>query len=162
MIGLVKKMLGISAQGEGPSDEGAREHRALVATTALLLEIAHIDGSFTDEEKERIVSILTRDYGLRFSEAEAIMESAREQMNRSVDLWQFTNVINRHFSVEEKVKVIEMVWRVIYADGRLDKYEDYLVRTLSDLLHLDHCHFIETKLKTRKAAEARQPQGRPS
>jgi uncharacterized tellurite resistance protein B-like protein len=162
MIGLVKKMLGISAPGEGTADEGSAEHRALVATAALLLEIAHIDGSFTDDEKGRILAILTREYGLEASEAEAIMESARAQMKKSVDLWQFTSTINRHFSMEEKEKVIEMIWSVIFADGKLDKYEDYLVHTLSDLLRLDHSSLIEAKLKARRVAVAANPQGRPA
>jgi uncharacterized tellurite resistance protein B-like protein len=161
MIGLVKKMLGISDRGGIPSGEGAGAHRALVATTALLLEIAHIDGKFTDEEKERIVTLLTREYGLQASEVEAIMESARAQMKKSVDLWQFTSAINKHFSVEEKERVIEMIWSVVYADGKLDKYEDYLVHTLSDLLRLDHSQLIDAKLRARSASEAHSPQGRP-
>jgi len=162
MIGLVKKMLGIPDPGESPSTEGSGAHRALVATTALLLEMAHIDGKFTDDEKERIVSLLTCEYGLQDSEVEAIMESARAQMKKSVDLWQFTSAINRHFSVEEKRKVIEMIWSVVFADGKLDKYEDYLVHTLSDLLRLDHSQLIEAKLRVRTAAEANTPQGGPA
>jgi uncharacterized tellurite resistance protein B-like protein len=149
MIDLIKKVLG-SRTGERDEPDG---RRPLVATTALLLEMAHIDGSFTDEEKDRIVSILTCDYGLDPSDAAVIMESARSEMKRSVDLWQYTSVINREFSVEEKQKVIEMVWRVVFADGKLDKYEDYLVHTLSDLLHLDHSQLIETKLRARREAE---------
>jgi uncharacterized tellurite resistance protein B-like protein len=89
------------------------------------------------------------------------MESARAQMKKSVDLWQFTSTINRHFSMEEKERVIEMIWSVIFADGHLDKYEDYLVHTLSDLLRLDHSSLIEAKLRARSAAQAAKPQGRP-
>jgi uncharacterized tellurite resistance protein B-like protein len=148
MIDLLKKMLGSSA-GERKEDH-ARGHEALIATTALLLEIAYIDGSFTQSEKDRIVSILTGSYGLQESEAAAMMEAARAQVDKSVDLWQFTSVINREFSVEEKATVIEMVWKVILADGKLDKYEDYLAHTLADLLHLDHSQLIDAKLKIRR------------
>jgi uncharacterized tellurite resistance protein B-like protein len=162
MIGLAKKMLGISDAGKIPFGDGSSAHRAQVATTALLLEIAHIDGKFTDDEKERIVSLLTSEYGLNNAEVEAIMESARAQMKKSVDLWQFTSVINKHFSQEEKGKVIEMIWNVVFADGKLDKYEDYLVHTLSDLLRLDHSQLIEAKLRARAASEANTPQVKPA
>jgi uncharacterized tellurite resistance protein B-like protein len=150
MIGMVKKMLGISQGGEGMGSEAAQARKALVATTALLLEIAHIDGSFTEDERGRIVFILTRDYGLEASEAEAIMEAARTEVKGSIDLWQFTRVINSHFSNGEKEKIIEMVWKVIFADGKLDRYEDYLVHTLAELLRLDHSHLIEAKLRARR------------
>ncbi|HOI08072.1 MAG TPA: TerB family tellurite resistance protein [Deltaproteobacteria bacterium] len=148
-------MLGISRESRAEADEGASEHRALVATTALLLEIALIDGSFTEDEKGRIVTILTAEYGLDEAEAEAVMDIARAQLKGSIDLWQFTSAINRHFSEEEKVKVVEMVWRVIFADGTLDKYEDFLVRTISNLLHLEHGQFIDAKLRARQAAPKR-------
>jgi uncharacterized tellurite resistance protein B-like protein len=152
MIGLVKKMLGISAGGE-TCDGWTKERRVLVAATALLLEMAHIDGSFTEDEQEHIVSILVNEYGLQEDEAKAVMEAARDQMKGSIDLWQFTSVINKHFSPGEKERVIEMVWKVVFADGRLDKYEDYLVHNLADLLHLDHSQLIDAKLRVLRERE---------
>jgi uncharacterized tellurite resistance protein B-like protein len=157
MIDIVKKMLRISGDGRTTTEEGASAHKALVATTALLLEIAHIDGSFTDDEKGRIVSILTQEYGLKGDEAAAIMDSARAQLKKSIDLWQFTSAINRHFSEEEKEKVIEMVWKVVFTDGRMDKYEDYLAHTISNLLHLEHGQLIEAKLRARQCMAAMKP-----
>ncbi|HNU75444.1 MAG: Tellurite resistance protein TerB [Deltaproteobacteria bacterium ADurb.BinA179] len=148
MIDLVKRILGSRpAGGAGPEDEEREKHRVPVAACALLLEMAHIDGEFTEAERRLIVSILEHDFGLEADEAAAIMETAGEELEKSVDLWRFARLINRHYTEDEKVRVIEMIWKVIYADGRLEKHEDHLVHSLGRLLRLDHSQLIEAKLK---------------
>lgn len=153
MIDLMKRLLGVQEQGKTPNDEKTRHRRALVATIALLFEMAHIDGEFSEDERQRIVSILKSDYGLRASEIEAIMKAAEKEVEESIDLWQFTSLINQYYSEDEKVRIIETVWRVIFTDGRLDKHEDYLVHNLADLLRLDHSQLIDAKLKAKEIIE---------
>ena len=70
-------------------------------------------------------------------------------MNRSIDLWQFTNLINQNYSTDEKLQIIETMWKIVYADGRLDKHEDYLVHKLSNLLRLTHKQLIDAKLRVK-------------
>lgn len=149
MIDLVKKMLGIQPGGN-INDEKTGPHPIHVATCALLLEIAHIDGKFTEDERHRIVSAFHEEYGLDHSEIEAIMDAAKSEVKRSIDLWQFTSIINQNYPLEEKIRIIEMIWKVIYTDGKLDKYEDYLVHNLADLLRLDHSELIKAKLKAKQ------------
>ncbi len=151
MIHRVKKLLGIYPADNGKTDEQTHRHRLHVATCALLLEIAHIDGTFTEDEKKRIVSAMRSEYGLSDSELASVMHAADREVKKSIDLWQFTSLINRHFSPEEKLRIIEMVWKVIYADGNLDMYEDYLAHNLAELLYLDHSQLIDAKLKAKKA-----------
>ena len=62
-------------------------------------------------------------------------------------LWEFTNLINENYSREKKIKVVEATWRVIYADRKLDKYEDHFVHKLARLLRLEHNEMIEAKLR---------------
>jgi uncharacterized tellurite resistance protein B-like protein len=150
MIDVVKRLLGVQEQGGAANHEKTRHRSALVATCALLLEMAHIDGEFSEDERQRIVSILKSDYGLGLSEIESIMKAAEDEVRESIDLWQFTSLINRYYSEEEKVRIIETIWKVVFADGRLDKHEDYLVHTLADLLHLDHSQLIDAKLTAKK------------
>jgi uncharacterized tellurite resistance protein B-like protein len=122
----------------------------LVATCALFLEMARIDGEFSEEEQQSILSILTEQYDLSDEHAGLLMSAAREQLDQSLDYWQFANLINQNYSEEEKVEIIEMAWRIVYVDGRLDKHEDYLMHKLSKLLCLSHRQLIDAKLKAKR------------
>ncbi len=146
MIDLVKKYFGRSARDEGDQDVDA-SHDIRIATCALLLEMANIDGEFSDSERNRIISILKRDYQLSEKHALELIKASNKELDGSVDLWKFTNLINRNYPLEEKIQIIEMVWEIAYTDRKLDKYEDYLVHKLAKLLHLTHKQLIEAKLK---------------
>ena len=147
MIDLVKKFFSKNTKG-GHADQAKGEpHDIRVATCALLLEMANIDGKFSDSEKEDILSALKTDYGLSDECAAEITKASNEELKGSTDLWQFTNLINQNYSIEEKIRIIEMIWKLAYTDGKLDKYEDYLVHKLARLLNLTHKQLIEAKLK---------------
>jgi uncharacterized tellurite resistance protein B-like protein len=146
MIDLVKRYFGKSTKDEGAQEVDA-SHDIRIATCALLLEMANIDGEFSDSERDRIISILKRDYQLSEEHALELIKAANEELDGSVDLWTFTNLINRNYPLEEKIRIIEMVWKIAYTDGKLDKYEDYFVHKLAKLLHLTHKQLIEAKLK---------------
>ena len=149
MIGLVKKFFG-KGPGHGLGDEGEEaSHDIRVAACALLIEMSNIDGEFSESERESIISILKRDYGLIDEHAVALLEASNEELNGSIDLWKFTNLINQNYSVEEKTRLIETVWRVAYTDGTLDKHEDYLVHKLAKLLRLSHKQLIEAKVRVK-------------
>lgn len=79
-----------------------------------------------------------------------IIETADKELKGSLDLWQFTNLINHNYTEEEKIKIIEMIWHIAYTDGRLDKHEDFLVHKLANLLRLTHRQLIDAKVKVRK------------
>jgi len=145
MIDLMKKFFGKS-QKDGPSEEEPK-HDVRVATCALLLEMANIDGEFNDSEKANIVLTLKEQHGLSDEHATALMEASEKELDGSIDLWQFTNCVNQNYSLEEKLGIIETVWAIAYADGRLDKHEDYLVHKLAKLLRLSHKQLIDAKLK---------------
>ena len=122
-------------------------HDVRIATCALLLEMANIDGEFSDLEKKSIVKVLKNNYQLSAEHASALMKAAEDELEKSRDLWQFAKLINENYSTEKKMKVIETVWQVIYTDGILDKHEDYLVHKLAKLLRLSHKHLIDAKLR---------------
>ena len=118
-----------------------------VATAAILLEMANIDNEFSDIEEKHIIEIVKRDFQLSVEDAEEIIEISSKELDESIDLWKFASMINENYSTEEKIKVMETVWRVIYADGKLDMHEDYLVHKLSKLLKLTHKQLIDAKMK---------------
>ena len=83
-------------------------------------------------------------------EAREMVKAAQTAREISIDLWRFTSLINRNYTEEEKMRVMEMIWKVIYADGRLDGHEDYLVHNLAGLLRLSHSQLIEAKLRAKR------------
>jgi uncharacterized tellurite resistance protein B-like protein len=123
------------------------ERNIRVATCALLLEMASIDDEFKAAERERIIKLFKNEYGLSDGDIEELFDLARQQLNSRVDLWGFTNLINQHFNKSQKLKVIEMVWEVIYADGKLSAHEDYLVHKLYKMLNLSHSEMIDAKMR---------------
>ena len=155
MIDLLKKIFGKRPEPASPDGKDAGVHDIRIATCALLLEMAHIDGEFSDEERERITSVLRKEYQLSDEYITALIKAAREELEGSVDLWQFASLINQSYSMEEKTRIIEMVWKIAYTDGKLDKHEDYLVRKLAKLLRLTHSQLIEAKLRTTRSLQPR-------
>ena len=149
MIDLVKKFFGkMTKNGSTGREESFHDIR--IATCALLLEMSQIDGDFSKSERESILSAIRKDYHVSDEHAAAILEAADEELKGNLDLWQFTNLINRNYTPEEKIEIIEMVWRIAYTDGKLDKHEDFLVHKLADLLHLTHRQLIDAKIKVRE------------
>ena len=118
-----------------------------VATCALLLEMSQIDGDFSEEERNGILAVVCRDFCVSEDMAEAILKASKEELDGSRDLWQFTNLINRNYTPEEKIKIIETVWRIAYTDNKLDKYEDFLVHKLANMLYLSHRQLIDAKVR---------------
>lgn len=147
MIDLVKKFFGKIKQNDSAAQPRERVHDVRIATCALFLEMANIDGEFSDSEKMNILSILKDKYDLQDENADALMEASKEELRKSIDLWRFTKLINDNYSQEEKKQIVEMLWTILYADGNMDKHEDYLVHKLANLLNLSHKELIDTKLK---------------
>ena len=152
---LVKKFFQKGAASDKTKiKEEDNTERIQVATCALLLEVANSDDEFSDIERDSIIQTLKRDFKLSDEYAEELVALSDKKRKESIDLWQFTHLINEHYSLEDKIKIIEMVWKVIYADGKLDKYEDHLAHKLSSLLRLNHKQLIDAKLKVRDGERA--------
>ena len=149
MLDLVRKYFTKNNENRPASTNHEDPRRIMIATCALLLEIAAIDGEFSAHEQEVILSILKKDYKMSENEAASLIEAAQAQREHSIDLWCFTKLINRNFSEEERISVIELVWKVIYADGRLDGHEDHLVHGIANLLRLSHSQLIDAKLRAK-------------
>jgi uncharacterized tellurite resistance protein B-like protein len=133
-------------------EEEHRDQRKIsTATCALLLEMAHADSEFSDEEKQRILDILKVNFDLTEKDAEDLLLLAEQERQESLDLWQFTNLINKNYSREDKLRVVDTLWKVIYSDGKVDQHEEYLIRKLTYLLNLQHEDMIEAKIKVRES-----------
>lgn len=145
MVDFFKKVFGEQVMEVHPG--GYQHHDPRIAACALLLEMAHVDGEFTGEEKENLISLLQSEYGLSGADANEMIKTAEEELSNSLDLWKFADMINENFSLEEKLRVVELLWELVYTDGKLDKHEDYLIHKLAHLLRITHSQLIDAKLK---------------
>ncbi|MBW2433890.1 MAG: TerB family tellurite resistance protein, partial [Deltaproteobacteria bacterium] len=120
MLDIMKQFFGKARDDVSKDTNQTTEHDIRVATCALLVEIARIDEEFTEAEMETILSILNEKYGLSQEHADALITEAQKELEKSVDLWQFASLINDNYSNEEKIEVIETLWRIVYVDGKMD------------------------------------------
>ena len=135
---------------EGMSRPESAEHALQLATAALLIEMSRADFHVDAAEEETLATVLGQRFALEPAETRELIELAAREVKESASLYQFTDLIDHHFSHAQKRQVLEMLWRVAYADGHKDKYEEYLVRKVADLLHLSHRDFIQTRLKVEE------------
>ncbi|MGR8918940.1 MAG: tellurite resistance TerB family protein [Gammaproteobacteria bacterium] len=116
-----------------------------LAVAALLFEISRADHDVDDTERHQMAVAVASLCDTPEAEIEALLDSAGEAVHEAVSLYDFTSVVNEHFSHESKYELLLMLWRVAWADGRIDRYEDYYVRKIADLLHLSQREFIRAK-----------------
>ena len=146
-MGFLDKLLGLDEEKFNEQENKAVKHDARIAACALFLEMANIDDAFSDKERQEILSILEQEYDLSHEHAVALAEAAQKQLKESLDLWHFTQLINKQYSRDEKIRVVELLWKIIFIDGRLHSHEDYLIHSLADMLNLSHSELIDAKLR---------------
>jgi len=120
-----------------------------VATCVILIEAATADLEFSDKELNAIVDMLKARFEMNDEQASELINKSTELRRNTTGIWNFTNIINNNLNNEEKYKLLELIWEVIYSDGKLDKFENYMAHKLQNLLLIDHSKFIELKLKVK-------------
>ena len=136
----------------GPSGKFS-QHSLQLATGALLFEMLRADYDEHPEEHAALERALQDCFSQSPDETRRLAELAEQEASDAVSLYQFTGLINQHFSAEDKIQVIEMLWRVAYADGRVDRYEEALVRKIADLIHVPHRDFIQAKHRVQDSLQ---------
>ncbi len=152
MINQIKQFfeqhIAVSASHKSSQD------RIQIACAALLIEMVHIDSKQEAEEQKSLVRRLQALFALTPQQTELLLELAVQEREEATDYYQFTQLINQAFSAEQKRELIESLWRVAYADGQLDPYEEFMVRKIADLLHLSHKELIMAKHRVTSASVA--------
>ena len=113
----------------------------------LLIEVSKSDDDYDDSEKEKIIDLLKKQFSLNHDQIDMLMQMADKKNNEIVSLHELTATLNKEYTYSEKKNVIKMLWDIAYSDGRIDKYEDYTIRKISDLLYIKHSDFIKAKLR---------------
>ncbi len=124
----------------------ALEHRLRLAAAALLIETARADFRQDAEEEAALETLLCDTLALPLTEVQELVRQASERVDSATSLYEFTRLINDHFSPVQKLQLIDAMWRVAYADGRLDKYEEHLIRQVAELTYVPHPDYIRSKL----------------
>ena len=127
------------------------EHRLQLASAALLIELCCADQNFSNEEVRELRNILHECFSLSPEEVENLWKLARAEVSNATSLYQFTSLINEHYDHAAKLRLLSCMWRIAYADKELDRYEEYTIRKVADLLYMSHKDFIQTKLAVKEA-----------
>ena len=151
MLGFIKNLIANNdtSSDNSISDKYNSETQLQVATCALFLEIAHSDDDFSIEEKDFIQKTMKDEFNLDDELVDELLDLATQQTDESVSLYEFTDIINKSYERDAKLVIIKNLWRLVFADGKLDKYEESFMRTISRNLHLEHSDMISTKMEVK-------------
>ncbi|MDY6828228.1 MAG: TerB family tellurite resistance protein [Pseudomonadota bacterium] len=134
------------------------ENRLRLASAALLIEVTRADHSIDEREHQTLRALLQRCFELDGAELDELFELAEAEQADSTSLYQFTSLIHEHYSYLQKVELLTSMWRVAFADGTIDRYEEHLIRKVADLLYISHSDFIRAKLNAEASQSSRPGQ----
>ncbi|MFP6824973.1 MAG: TerB family tellurite resistance protein [Pseudohongiellaceae bacterium] len=123
-----------------------------LASACLLIEVMKSDHELDDREAAEFIEILQKQLDISDEDLADLVTLAEAEAKQATSLYEFTSLINAGYDYENKLALIENMWRVAYADERLDKYEEHLIRKISDLIYVSHKDFIRTKHSARSGA----------
>lgn len=149
MIDMIKSFFDKHLDPEKCDDEESRLKTYELAGAALMVELMETDRQLDERESEIFVKVLEETFSLDHGDMEEIVRLAQEEARQATSLYEFTRLINDHYDYNEKVKLIESMWRLAFADEKLDKYEESLIRQVAELIYVSHSDFIQAKLKIR-------------
>jgi len=134
---------------EPPQDA---EHRLRLAAAVLLVEVMRADPGIDAAAQDVVLAALREKFALRQDEADRLVELAHQASREATDYFAFTSKINDSFGMEQKIRMVEYMWQVAYADGTLSAHENHVMRRLSDLLYIPHGAYVNAKQRARLAA----------
>ena len=120
------------------------------ACIALLLETSMADEILDESELMTLKRTLQKDFQINEDEIDELIDLSKENVEDSTSLYEFTRDINDNFDATERVKLIESMWKIAYADGNIDKYEEHIIRKVSNLIYVAHSDFIKAKLSAKE------------
>jgi uncharacterized tellurite resistance protein B-like protein len=142
---LIKRILSFFEEVSNQDNQSSNSHSIELASLALLIEVAKSDHDISTVELDEIIQLSIKTFGISQSDQEALISQAKEVAKSSTSLYEYTSVINEHYSATQKFQLILAMWQVAYADTKIDRYEEHLIRKIADLIYVPHVQFIEAK-----------------
>ncbi|MEM7026889.1 MAG: TerB family tellurite resistance protein [Pseudomonadota bacterium] len=130
---------------EQESTQSNHQNTIELASAVLMIEIALADGHFDSDEKSTIKSLIQTEFEMDEAQLDALIELAEAEVDQSVSLQSFTRLLTDQLEMEQRIKVIRDLWRIAFADAVIDKYEEYHIRKIADLLYISHADYIKAK-----------------
>ena len=137
-------------QKDASEDLEIDEHGSIKACIALLLETSMADNLLDESEIKTLKATLINDFKLEETEIDELIEISKKNVDDSTSLYDFTRDINDNFESEERIKLIESMWKIAYADGNIDKFEEHIIRKVSNLIYVSHSDFIKAKISAKE------------
>ena len=132
------------------------DNSVLLSAIALLLEVSLADEIMDISEVETLKDVLLKEFDVDQTKIDDLISNAKKNQNSSTSLYEFTRKINDDYKFEDKKNLILSMWKIAFADGNIDKYEEYVIRKVSDLIYISHPEFIESKQLAREEYENRK------
>ncbi|GGF00590.1 TerB family tellurite resistance protein [Stappia taiwanensis] len=153
MFVALKRFLKQAVTGEqGKLDFAEDDHR--LAAAALLVHLVSVDGVVDDKEREALNEVLRRNYQLTPDMTAELIKAAQHRDDEAVDLFGFTSVLKRDLEIEERLKVLEMMWEIVYADGIVHEFEDNTIWRVAELLGISSRDRLALRRKVAGARDA--------
>ena len=143
---MINRIKALFEAPDGSSVEAHSVDEIQLAAAALLVEAACLDESYDEVEREAILNAVKHEFELTDEECETLILEAEAAQHEATDLYRFIRKFDANFGHAERLRLIEMLWRVVYADGELHPYESNLILRIGGMLHVTD----------RERAEARQ------
>ena len=131
------------------ADENTIAHELHLACAALMFEMIRVDDVIEEAEEQKLLSIIKNHYMLDKIEINELIELAQDKIHNATDYFQFTSLLNEHYTQEQKQLLIKNLWELALSDNKIDKHEEHLVRNLAELLHVPHSAFMQLKHKAQ-------------
>ena len=134
-----------STQETADQTRPGMDHRIELAAAVLMIEISLADSSIDEDELAVIEKALVGHFDIAAKQVDELIDLARREVDIAVSLHDFTRMLNTNLDASEKIRIMELLWQVAFADAVLDKYEEYYIRKIADLLYISHKDYIRTK-----------------
>ena len=149
---MIKSLLSLFELPDAQSEDDT-QHQLRLAAAALLIETARADFTQDAAEEAALAELLRRELKLSADEVKELLALASHRVDESTSLYEFTRVINDHYTPQQKLQLISAMWVVAYADGNLDKYEEHLIRRVAELTYVAHEDYIRAKLRAQQRTD---------
>ncbi len=160
MLQHLKDLFQSLLQADGPTSAADTEHELQLATAVLLVEVMRAEPSLAEAERHSILNALKTRFDLPRAEVDRLIDLALDTAKTAYDYQRFTAQLNEHFTQAQKIRVVETMWAVAYADAHLDAHEQHVISKVAGLLHVTHGEYIGAKLRA-KAATLPEQDGDP-
>jgi uncharacterized tellurite resistance protein B-like protein len=149
MLRQLKDLFDAIAGPSPTAGAGHSDHQLHLATAVLLVEVMRADPQLGAQERDAVIAGLRSRFALGDDELDRLVELAHDTARSANDFFRFTNTINERYTHDEKIRMVETMWSVAFADGHLDVHENATISKVAGLLHVTHGEYIAAKMRAK-------------